>query len=276
MLCLQDYDRPGLCLPQHTWFMLLTVIASAAVFGLVCKRAIFGALFGAVVGIVFPTIFLHQYNVGYSYWEARPQSECQAQEIVGPTLNGDAFDIKNCKGKLLLVDYWATWCKPCVAGIPHVLEAWDKFHNQGLDIVGISLDTTRQSLKDFVDMHEVAYPQIFFEEKGKSGYDNPLAAKYGVSAIPQLVLIEPQSQMILTSITNGRDLQWTVKAALDALNRSPLSTLDVAHHRLATVSLLPYICGLSGALIGILFELFVWRCLPGNLSARRPKLTRVK
>ena len=273
LMCLQDYDRPGVSLPAHTWFMLLSVLSIATAIGLSFRRAIFGALLGALLGIIFPPVMLHSYDAGYVYWEQRPESERQRQEIAGPTLTGENFDIKNCRAKLLLVDYWATWCKPCVAGIPHVLETWDKYHSQGLDIVGVSLDQNKEHLADFVQLHELPYPQIFFGDDGKSSFDNPLATKYGVAAIPQLVLIEPQSQLVLTNVANGKDLQWKVKGALDALNKVPLATLDVANKRLAMVSLLPYIFGVAGGLIGSIVELLVWRRMVGQA---RPNLKRVK
>jgi len=271
-LCLQDIDRQNVALAQHVWFMLLSVLAIAVAVGFLCKKSIFGALLGALVGMVFPTIFLHGYTLGYTYWEPRPTDSMIRQNIVGPTLDGGTFDLQNCKGKLLLVDYWATWCRPCVAGLPHIQEVWAKYHDQGLDIVGVSLDKNREHLADFVSLHEIAYPQIYFDDPNKNGYNNPIAAAGKVEAIPQLDLVEPQSGMVLTTVPYGRDLNWTVKSALDALKKAPLADLDVTHKRLAAVSLPPYIFGVIGGIIGALVELFAWRRVAGT----RPKLHRVK
>jgi thiol-disulfide isomerase/thioredoxin len=272
MLCLQDYDRAGECLPQHIWFMLLVTIGVSAAFGFACRRAIFGAVLGAVIGINFQIIFMPHYTLGYSYWEPRPEAETITQEIAGPLLGGGLYDIKNCTGKVLLVDYWATWCGPCVASIPRVKQAFNDRHSQGLDVVGISLDNKRQNLQDFVGKNDLKYPQIFFEEESKSGYDNPLALKYKVAAIPHAVLVEPKSKMVLTVVPNSRDLQWTIDAALKAVTEAEAKNLDFKKNRLATFSLSSYIAGLVGGLIGALLELFAWR----KISPPRPKLRRVK
>ncbi|MBU6455092.1 MAG: TlpA family protein disulfide reductase [Cyanobacteria bacterium REEB67] len=276
MLCLQDYDRAGECLPQHIWFMLLVTIGASAAFGFLCRRAIFGAVLGAVLGINFQFIFLPHYTMGYSYWEPRPEAEKIIQEIAGPLLGGGLYDIKNCQGKVLLVDYWATWCGPCVASIPKVKQAFKDKNGQGLDVVGISLDNKRQNLQDFVEKNDLKYPQIFFEEESKSGYDNPLALKYKVAAIPHAVLVEPKSKMVLTVVPNSRDLQWTIDAALKAVSKAEAKGLDMtkyaSQNRLATFSLSSYIAGLAGGLAGALLELFAWR----RLSPPRPKLRRVK
>ncbi|MBS2007045.1 MAG: TlpA family protein disulfide reductase [Cyanobacteria bacterium SZAS TMP-1] len=272
LLTLQDFDRQNVALPQHVWFMLLVVLGVSALAAWLCKRAFFGALLAALLGMILPTVFLPGYSIGYTYWEQRPDDVTTKQAIVGPTVDGGNFDIKNCKGKLLLVDYWATWCGPCVAGLPHVMEVWDKYHDQGLDVVGVSLDYDAQHLADFVTMHEMPWPQIVFQEKGKIAFNNPIAAANKVNAIPQLDLVEPQSGMIVTTVANGKDLNWTVKAALDALNKKPLAELDITNKRLATVSILPYIFGIAGGIIGALLELFGWR----KLSPSRPKLRIVK
>jgi|GEM_PF-3689793 len=272
--CLQDISKQNVALPQHVWFMLLMVLTITVTAGLLCKKAIFGGLVGALLGMVFPTIFLHDYVLGYSYWETRPSDSMTKQNITGPTLDGQVFDMHKGTGKLLLVDYWATWCRPCVAGLPHVLEVWDKYHAQGLDVVGVSLDKNREHLSDFIHLHEIGYPQIYFDDEDKNGFNNPLAAANNVNSIPQMDLVEPTSGMILTSVPNGRDLNWTAKTALEAMEKAPLASLDLEHKRLATVSLPPYIFGIAGGIAGVLLELFAWRRLLAIPT--RPKLKLVK
>ena len=68
-------------------------------------------------------------------------------DIKGTLLNGQPFDQKTLAGKVVLVDFWATWCGPCVAEIPNVLEEYEKYHDKGFEVVGISLDQDRQALE---------------------------------------------------------------------------------------------------------------------------------
>jgi peroxiredoxin len=90
------------------------------------------------------------------------------------------------KGKVVLVDFWATWCAPCVAELPNVLAAYKQYHGKGFDIVGVSLDQDQGKLAAFMKEHGVTWDQYF---DGK-GWDNQLALKYGVESIPATYLLD--------------------------------------------------------------------------------------
>lgn len=109
-------------------------------------------------------------------------------EITGTLLNGQPFDQKSLAGKVVLVDFWATWCGPCVAEIPNVLEQYQKYHDKGFEVVGISLDEDRETLEKFVAEQKIPWP-ILFEKPGGEGWRHPLATFYGISGIPTVILI---------------------------------------------------------------------------------------
>jgi thiol-disulfide isomerase/thioredoxin len=109
-------------------------------------------------------------------------------EITGTLLNGQAFDQKSLAGKVVLVDFWATWCGPCVAEIPNVREQYEKYHDKGFEVVGISLDEDRETLEKFVAEQKIPWP-ILFEKPGGEGWRHPLATFYGISGIPTVILI---------------------------------------------------------------------------------------
>ena len=109
-------------------------------------------------------------------------------EITGTLLNGQPFDQKSLAGKVVLVDFWATWCGPCVAEIPNVLAQYEKYHDKGFEVVGISLDEDRETLAKFVTDQKIPWP-ILYEKPGGEGWRHPLATYYGISGIPTVILI---------------------------------------------------------------------------------------
>ena len=116
-------------------------------------------------------------------------------EISGTLLNGKPFDQKTLAGKVVLVDFWATWCGPCVAEIPNVLEQYEKYHKDGFEVVGISLDQEREALEKFVTEQKLPWPILFEEPKG-DGWQHPLATFYGISGIPTVILIGRDGNVI--------------------------------------------------------------------------------
>ena len=116
-------------------------------------------------------------------------------EISGTLLNGQKFDPKTLAGKIVLVDFWATWCGPCVAELPNVLEQYEKYHKDGFEVVGISLDQEREALEKFVAEQKLPWP-ILFEEPNGDGWQHPLATFYGISGIPTVILIGRDGNVI--------------------------------------------------------------------------------
>ena len=125
-------------------------------------------------------------------------------------LKGKPLSISNYKGKVVLVDFWATWCGPCVEELPNVLKTYEKYHDQGFEIIGISLDTDRKQLDAFLEKHKgMTWPQYF---DGK-GWQNKLAEKYGIEAIPTTFLLDGEGKIIEKDL-RGPELEKAVAAAL--------------------------------------------------------------
>src|SRR5207244_7457581 len=114
----------------------------------------------------------------------------QPIEIAGPTLDGSKYDLVEQQGKVVLVDFWASWCGPCIAELPHLRETYEKYHGQGMDVVSVSLDFKREDLTRFLEAGPIPWPQIFFGQDDKVGWNNPLARRYGVDGIPYLMVID--------------------------------------------------------------------------------------
>jgi len=115
-------------------------------------------------------------------------------EVEGKLLDGTPLDWSKYEGKnVVLVDFWASWCGPCVREIPNMKEMYEKYHEQGFEIVGISLDRTREDLEAFVEAREIPWPIVYGDE-GPS----PTADYYGVMAIPTMILVGADGNVVST------------------------------------------------------------------------------
>ena len=117
-------------------------------------------------------------------------------DIEGTLVDGNKFDWSKYKGKVVLVDFWATWCKPCVAELPNVKEVYEKYHDQGFDVVGISLDDDREALEAFLEKEHIRWPTLFSSDPKAAGGDHPMATLYGVSSIPTTILVDRQGKVV--------------------------------------------------------------------------------
>ena len=124
-------------------------------------------------------------------------------------LNGKPLAIANYKGKVVLIDFWATWCGPCRAEIPNVVATYKKYHGQGFEIIGVSLDEDRQKLLSYTKDNNMTWPQFFDGQ----GWGNKLAVKYGVEAIPATYLLDGNG-IIIANDLRGDALEQAVAKAL--------------------------------------------------------------
>ena len=127
----------------------------------------------------------------------------------GKTLEGQALSLDSYKGKVVLLDFWATWCGPCIGELPNVKTNYEKYKPQGFDIVGVSLDEEEAALRGFVQEKALPWPQIF---DGK-GWEAGDAQTYGVRAIPFTLLIGKDGTIAAVN-PRGKDLEPAIQAAL--------------------------------------------------------------
>jgi len=101
-------------------------------------------------------------------------------------IDGRQVDLSKMRGKVVLIDFWATWCPPCRVAGPDILKAYKKYHDQGFEVIGVSVDSDKQGLLDTVKQEGFPWPQYF---DGK-GIDNEIASKYDIEIFPTLWLID--------------------------------------------------------------------------------------
>lgn len=101
------------------------------------------------------------------------------------TLDGQHVSLDDLQGKVVLLDFWATWCGPCREALPHIRNVAKKFQGQPLVVLSVSLDSDEQKWKEFVAKNEMTWPQYF-----DGGFTGPIAKMFGVTAIPHTFTID--------------------------------------------------------------------------------------
>lgn len=137
----------------------------------------------------------------------------KAPNFSGPTPNGEELVLNDVLGKVTLVDFWASWCKPCRDENPNIVRVYEKYHDEGLNIVGVSLDRPGQK-----ERWEEAIAQDNLEWNHVSNlmyWDDPIAKKYGIRAIPAAFLLD-ENGVIVAKDLRGEDLENKVAELLNA------------------------------------------------------------
>ena len=132
-----------------------------------------------------------------------------APEFEAKRLDGSTFRLADYRGKkAVLIDFWATWCSPCVDEIPTIKSIAETYRDQGLEVVGVSLDRDEQVLRDFVKKEKLNYVQVFDKEKSDT-----IAKSYGVWGIPSVFLVNKNGVINAPNLRGDR-VEVAVKALL--------------------------------------------------------------
>ncbi len=141
--------------------------------------------------------------------------------LEGTLVDGTKLDWNQYKNKVVLVDFWATWCGPCRRELPNVLKLYKQYHNKGFEVVGVSLDTDKEALEKFIEENEIPWPNLFNHAEDNRGWNHPLAEQLGVTGIPHTILIGKDGKVLALAVRGQR-----LAKKLEELLGSPEQTED--------------------------------------------------
>ncbi len=139
----------------------------------------------------------------------------KAPEIKLPSPNGDSIALSSLQGKLVLVDFWATWCSPCVKEQPELVTLYRKYKDatfiqgDGFEIYGVSLDSKRSSWEEFIRKNRITWTQV----SDLKFWTSPIAQTYNLQELPFNVLIDGQG-IIQAKDLHGEDLEKKLQMLL--------------------------------------------------------------
>jgi len=123
-------------------------------------------------------------------------------------LEGTAWTEDRLRGRVTLIDFWATWCAPCLTELPYLKQARSRYGRDEFELIGVSFDVSdRRTLTSWLNRHAVTWPQVF-DGRGRTG---PAARHFSVSAVPTSFLVGADGTVVAMNLRRERLL-----AAIDA------------------------------------------------------------
>ena len=123
-------------------------------------------------------------------------------------IDGREVNVQAMKGKVILVDFWAAWCGPCVRELPNVKAAYDKLHEKGFEILGISFDVDKARLEKLVKENQIPWAQFYDGQR----WQNQFGVRYGIRSLPTMWLLDKKG--VLRDMNGRADLESKVEKFL--------------------------------------------------------------
>ncbi|RHR73867.1 TlpA disulfide reductase family protein [Odoribacter sp. AF15-53] len=110
--------------------------------------------------------------------------------------DGKNVSLADFRGKYVLLDFWASWCGPCLREVPNVKKVYDKYHDKGFEILSVSLDDKKDNWTNAIEKYDLNWVHV----SSLQGWDCPVAKLYNVSGVPAMLLIDKEGKIIATKL----------------------------------------------------------------------------
>lgn len=141
--------------------------------------------------------------------KAQPRKGDPAPELTLPDAQGKAMSISTMRGSVVLLDFWASWCRPCRENSPELVKLYAKYKGQGLQILGVSVDDNRTAWQKAVKTDKMPWPQVIVPAAEK----NRVLSAYGVSYIPATFLMDRKGVLQEVDL-HGAELEQAIQRLL--------------------------------------------------------------
>jgi peroxiredoxin len=129
-----------------------------------------------------------------------------APEIALPSANGDTLRLSTLKGKVVLLDFWASWCGPCRVANKGLSKLYSKFRSKGFEIYSVSLDEQKEEWMKAIKKDKITWLQVI----DPGGWETPTAQRWGIYALPTSYLIDKEGRLIAMDL-EGKNLENALK-----------------------------------------------------------------
>lgn len=129
------------------------------------------------------------------------QPGVEAPEIALKTLDGKQFSLKGLRGKYVVLDFWASWCPDCRKDAPNIVAMYNKFHQKGVEFVGVSFDTKSESWKNAVEKLGIPYTQV---SDLKNMRESAVSLAYNIKWIPTVYVLDPEGRVVLATVMSEK------------------------------------------------------------------------